>query len=91
MLTVDYIVNATPIIGRHIFVLGTISMFYLFVNFSATKLEGKPVYPPMTWDSVPSTLFAFALWFFGILVFAALFTVNKAKLKFYSSINIKDV
>ena len=28
LLTLDYIINATPVIGRHIYVLGTICMFY---------------------------------------------------------------
>ena len=85
ILTLDYVVNATPIICRHLLIIAIICLFYLFVNFYATKMQGFPVYGPMSWDSVTAVLFALALWAFGASAFLVLYKLNLRKLKFYGS------
>ena len=36
LLTLDYVVNATPVIWRHIYIIASLCLFYLFINYCIT-------------------------------------------------------
>ena len=58
----------------HCLILVPCGLVYMAVNFLATKMRDRPLYPFMTWESIPGTLlicFALMAGFLGIYVAAA--------------------
>jgi len=52
LLVIDYFSNCVPFCGRHFIMVNFISLIYLIINFTVSKLEGYPIYGPLDWNSV---------------------------------------
>ena len=57
LLLADYCFNAVPFCYRHVPFISLIGIIYLIINFTATKVEGKPVYPPMDWKTLSGFIY----------------------------------
>ena len=81
LLVFEYIfISASPFTFHHFSVIGSICLFYLFVNFMVTKLW-KPVYPDMTWKGIGGIILPFGLFLAGAAVYCVLVFVTNLKLK----------
>ena len=76
------LLSAKPFVKRHFALSLFIAIFYLFVNFSFTKITGVPVYPAMTWKGTKGYLVPLAFIPGGFFIYAVLYYLTYFKLKF---------
>lgn len=72
MLSTDYLINAIPIVRRHIYLIVPMCSIYLFANFYVTMARGIPIYGIMDWKSVRGYTVAFGTLIAGIVIFLLL-------------------
>jgi hypothetical protein len=76
MLSADYLINAMPIVQRHICAILPMCGVYLLLNFYVTVSRGKPVYGIMSWDSPIGFAIPFGTLLAGVLIFTVFRIVN---------------
>ena len=88
---IEICINVTPLyFYRHLPFLIAISFLYLVVNFTVTKVSGKPVYSIMSFNSIFSWSLPVIILIFGISLFACCSYINQLKLKLIGYKDLKD-
>ena len=79
---IEYIFfSAYPCELRHFCAMLAMAVVYLIVMFIITKVEGKPIYPGMTWDSVIGTLIPLSITFSCFVLYIIFYKFNQFKLR----------
>jgi len=81
LLFIDYSINVIPFVRRHCLLAFIAGSLYMLVNFTATKVTGKPVYSTMDWDSVPGTVTPLLMCIFSPIMFLLFDFLNTLKLR----------
>ena len=68
-------------VRRHLYLILALSVLYLIVNLTFTKVTGTPVYKPMDWESTEGILTPIGVLVGAILIFFLVDLLNQQKLK----------
>ena len=85
MLSVDFMINAMPVVQRHINMIVPMCSAYLFLNYYVTVSRGKPVYGIMNWKWPVGFVIPFGLLAIGCLIFTLFAAVTQKKLQVYGT------
>ena len=78
---IEHCIHPIPVIKRHIVIVLPIGIFYTIMNLTHAKITGKPIYPPMSWDSVASVSFGLGVVVFAVASYFFVYWINQKKLK----------
>ena len=82
LLLFDWLfLSAKPFVKRHFSLCLIISIFYLVINITSTKITGTPVYAAMTWNGIGGVIIPLAFIPGGTLIFFILYFLTYIKLK----------
>ena len=80
-LLIDYFMNVTPLVWRHVVILLCFGVGYLSINCGVTLGTGHPVYKTMDWQSVGGILTPLCMLIAAPLFFFVLVQLNILKLR----------
>lgn len=80
-LIIDWVLNCVYYEMNQIWANMIVFLLYGFVNMGVTWGRGKPVYPPLTWDSFGSWLLGLAMLPLAIGYYFALYYLTRCKFR----------
>lgn len=85
LLVLDFILNAVPVVQRHLAVILAVASLFVIDNFIATKIRGKPVYDILKWNDLASVILTIAIFILLMVLFLILNCINTGKLRSFAS------
>ena len=83
LLLLDFATNCVPLCYRHFIIYAAVNSIYMVVNFVVTKVTGKPIYTPLSWNSPLSYMMPLFILIGMILIILLLRKLTEIKLKKY--------
>ena len=80
-LVIDWFLNRIYFEKNQIYANMLVFFIYGMVNLTVTLVGGKPVYPPMSWDSFGSVCFALVMFPLAIGFYFAFYFLTKCKFR----------